>query len=299
MQNMNLKYDEYIAIDWSGAESIYTKSISVASIKASSKNVDLISAPQHKLWSRDQVFDFLSEKINQNQKRVFVGIDANFSYAKDIIYTQFPDISHAYELWARIDEICKSTPNFYAKNFWTHNDYQKYFWTTGPKTTDHMNKQRITEIECVRQKIGYPESPFKLIGTKQVGKGGLSVMRMLHHLKNSFGNKIGIWPFDHDDVLQHAQIVLAEIYPRLFIRKAGWGNKKILMHDDLKQVLDFYHSSYNHNEQLSDHITDALISAAGLKFLHVQEDCQSFMPKLDEEIRHYEGWIWGVSELNP
>jgi hypothetical protein len=289
---MHHKFDSYVAIDWSGASSLYSPSIAIAEITHQSEKIELIRPTNHHLWSRTSVYEWILNKSQQG-KRIFVGIDANFSYAHNVIKKQFPKTENAFEFWHHIELLCQNTENFYAHNIWQHPQLKEYFWTSGKMPENFFFHQRYTEHECITQKIGSPENPFKLIGAKQVGKGGLAVMRMLHKLRKNLGEDVAIWPFDTKDKINSSPLVCAEIYPRLFIQKSGFGQKKIRTNDELKNILSMYDASFISENAFSDHESDALISAAGIKNLFRKQ--YPFSLHHDNKIiSDFEGWILGV-----
>jgi hypothetical protein len=88
---------------------------------------------------------------------------------------------------------------------------------------------------------------------------------------------------------------VVEIYPRLFIRKAGAGNVKIRGWDDLRGALAALGSRSPRAGETppTDHDTDALVSAAGLRALAAEERVWD-APRHDREALRREGWIFGV-----
>jgi hypothetical protein len=287
-------FDTFIAIDWSGAKSpIYTKSISVAKC-----DFGVTTSPQliDKKWSRSSVSDYIEDLINQ-KNRILIGIDCNFGYAQEIIQKQIGKDAMAHDLWALVDRINHNQPNFFAGNFWAHEDYKHDFWTDGKMDHGFQMPRRITETQCADKGYGIPESPFKLIGAKQVGKGGLSGMRMAHYLKQKYKNDIAIWPFDDPNICNSARIVITEIYPRQFIRRVGLGNQKIRTTDDLNTALSTMNSDYFNDHFDSDHDSDAIIAAVGLRYLcgHDKNIPKKISTPHENRISlGTEGWIFGV-----
>ena len=147
---------------------------------------------------------------------------------------------------------------------------------------------RACEAYSAEYKIAQPENIFKLIGPKQVGKAGLSSMRFLYALKQKFGDKIAIWPFEET---VGKQIVIGEIFSRIFIKNAHLGAQK-LNRDTIHQALAFYNFTYGGGGDLTDHDTDALISAAGLSAL--KGDVLNIPSQVVRNIVQKEGCISGL-----
>ncbi|MEM8833835.1 MAG: hypothetical protein AAGB32_04765 [Pseudomonadota bacterium] len=284
-------FEQFVGIDWSGAKSPQrTSSIAVARIDRKSTDVGLLPD----IRSRMEVFDFIS-LIN---KRTLIGIDCNFGYAHDIVKKHLGENKSAQDLWGIVDQVNVANDNFFAGSFWTHQNYRDDFWTAGKMRDGFEMPKRTTEIICSENGYGKPESPFKLIGAKQVGKDGLAGMRLAHQLKNKFGETIAVWPFDQN--INEAKIVMTEIYPQQFIMRSGQGTQKLRNVDDLNKALHFYGVSPIKDEGFSDHDADALVSAAGLRYLCGQnKDVPHNLaqPKdMTIEAQQYEGWIFGVGD---
>lgn len=290
-------FDTYIAIDWSGAEKPQdTKAIAVAKTTRGTDAPILLQPPIGAYWSRTTVAAFI-ESLAKSGKRTLVGVDCNFGYAQAVATAQLGNNYTGPDLWAYVEQHCAHTSNFFARDFWQAPHIAPYFWASGPQHPRFKIHRRITEIQCGSQGYGWPESPFKLIGAKQVGKGGLAGMRMAHALTQNKNGQIGIWPFMPQTT--EAPVVITEIYPRLFIRRAQLGNLKIRDINTLNIALAAFQSApITHMPDLSDHVTDALVAAAGLRHAcgvdatlpaAITSDVTTLYP---EAMR--EGWIFGL-----
>lgn len=286
-------FDEFVAIDWSGAQTpVKTKSISVA-LCWQGRAAPHLSG---RLWSRTMVADWICSLVERKSKRTLVGIDCNFSYSAETCIKQFGPNSTVTDLWQAVEAANTDQPNYFAGGYWTHGSHARYFWTSGKKPEGFVMPRRLTEQVCGENGFGWPESPFKLIGPKQVGKGGLSGMRLLLELKRRLGSKIAVWPFDENT--DEARLVIAEIYPRLFLRRFGHGNAKIRDVSALNRLLgELQTDAYEDTAPFSDHDADALVGAAGLRMLcgtakTVSETLSS--PPAPRTMLEREGWIFGV-----
>ncbi len=288
-------FHAYIAIDWSGAQELHTSSIALAEALADKKKVTLI-APPEKQWSRSSVATWILRQADCS-KRLLIGIDSNLGYAAGFLKTRLPKLKKAQELWQIIDEHCQGEENFYASTFWKESLFCHDFWTQGKQPSSFSSLRRQTELACRAECLGTPESPLKLLGAKQVGKGGLAAMRMAHFLKKELQEKIAFWPFDTSASCSRATIVVTEIYPRLFLQRANSGSSKIRSMEKLKELLFFYQSTSCKMNNLSDHQADALATAAGMRYflkknpsLFNIEEC----PLLLQQQLQVEGWILGA-----
>lgn len=303
------EFAHYIGIDWSGAKTP-KRSHSIALAECNSGychstgvKSSVMSSPtavQNRL-SREDVYNVLSKSI-KSKRRTLVGIDCNFGYCQSVAQKQFQTNIKAQQLWTEINTLCKGDTNFFAGNVWTASTLSKDFWCDGkqPGWFDAKRLRRVTEQAAADQGLGIPESPFKLIGAKQVGKGGLAGMRFLHQLKREFGDNVAIWPFENH-LMQTATLVITEIYPRLFIRFAGFGNQKVRTIKDLNSILATLDSAQykqeNQNSDLNDHLTDAIIASAGLRYFVESTNSKNPLDtdKLPDAAIELEGWIFGVN----
>jgi hypothetical protein len=284
-------FEQFVGIDWSGAKAP-TKSYAVT--LATCKNDDSAPSAILEKLSRHDVFLWISKQIRTN-KKTLVGIDCNLGYAAHVAHAQLGESADYRMLWDSIELACADHDNFFAGNWWQNETYSQHFWQFGkqPEWFDLQRLRRITEHCAVKQGIGIPESPFKLIGAKQVGKGGLAGMRVMHALKTQFGDQVAIWPFEAE-LVDNATVVISENFPRLFIRKAGFGNAKVRSLDDLNAVLSFYQSApYTTNAELNDHLTDAIIASAGMRWVYNNEQPLD-INDMPAAARQIEGWIFGV-----
>ncbi len=290
-----INFDLFVGIDWSGSKAFNTKSIAVAEAHKGNAPPKLLPY----IRSRSAVADYIVHLAEKN-RRVFIGIDANFGYQKEIGQKHFGQNYTYQDHWKIVDQYSSENENFYASGFWDHKKFKNNFWQYGKKPNwfDAEKLRRVTETQCIIDGYGYPESPFKICYTKQVGKGGLAAQRMAYYLKEKLKDKIAIWPFEHGD---NASVVMTEIYPRQFLMRSGHGTTKVTDITDLNKALSYFHSKpMILVSDVSDHDTDALISAAGLRYLcgwdkTVPENLSNPVA-LNEKARSCEGWIFGVGD---
>ncbi len=285
-------FNNFIGIDWSGAATP-VKSENIALAKCTRSSSAAPTALTHKL-SRTDVYEYILG-LKSKGERSLVGIDCNLGYYHGIGKQQFGPDADYLMLWNEVERLCADKNNFFAGPYWQDDSTRCYFWThrKQPSWFNVESLRRETESLAAKQGLGIPESPFKLIGAKQVGKGGLAGMRMVLALKQQLKDDIAIWPFE-DPFSAQVKIVLTEIYPRLFIRHAGFGNAKIRELSQLNASLrHFGLNEANTTYHLSDHVTDALVSSAGLRWFCSQYEALS-RKMLPSNALQFEGWIFGV-----
>jgi len=328
------KFDRFVGVDWSGASGRQYAGIAVAECRAGTGAPALIQPPGRR-WRRTDFVDWMAAQAGRGE-RLLVGIDCAFALPAPMASTLLGDDYSAPALWAYIDRHCAEAEDFFGGPFALHEPHSPHFWHSGPRPPGFAELHRATEYACRTAGLGAPESPLKLVGARQVGKGGLAGMRVLHALKTRLGDRFAVWPFDPPD---DAGIVCIELYPRLFMKMAGHGNGKVRTHSALERCLgalgcitlsspppsrgrdmkggaaakkalpldggglgegecrsqpDASETSCDPAQTLIDHETDALVAAAGLRF--IAGDPAVWAPKgLDALARRAEGWIFGVT----
>lgn len=281
-------FDRFTAIDWSGARGKRYAGIAVAECGAGDAAPRLVEPPGG-WWSRTAVFDWLRAGVADGA--ALVGIDCAFSLPFAVAGRTLPADAGVFDLWNEIERICADEPDFGGAPFAEHPVHGGGFWRGGPQPDWYDDPHRATEIACRADGLGSPQSPYKLIGAKQVGKGGLAGMRVLRALRAAAPDAVAVWPFD---AVKPGQTALTEIYPRLFLKHAGFGQRKIRDGTELDAALARLTSRpFGLNGPVSDHATDALVSAAGLRWLAARPGLWR-PPALDELARRREGWIFGV-----
>jgi hypothetical protein len=119
-------------------------------------------------------------------------------------------------------------------------------------------------------------------------------MRVLHHLRSCLAGSVAIWPFENPH-----NSAIVEIYPTMFRKRATGSVAKLRSPADLNHALAALHSNPMPNVRgihLSDHETDALISAAGLRSIARNPELWT-SPELTSPRVWREGWIFGIPVL--
>ena len=291
-----MNFDTFIAIDWSGALGHYG-GIAVAKCNAG-RSAPCLVTPLASRWTRSEVVNWIYSQLEGNQ-RLLIGLDFAFGFpfeGQDIGYLggRARQVDSIFSLWELIEEKCCVDPDFGCTTFIEDPGYASLFWKSGPLPEAWVERKRRTELACVEATHTRPETVYKLIGSKQVGKCSVTGIRVLNHIRSAKKECVSFWPFDE---VRGSAIV--EIYPTLF-RKSGTGSLAKLRSQDLKTALAVFGSDSMHGSRsadLSDHETDALISAAGLRSLAGIPATWSH-PELRSSRVQREGWIFGVTAAN-
>lgn len=279
-----MRFERFAAIDWSGAKGKKHKGIAVA-IAAGDAAPSLVRPDQ--TWSRRQVLDWLIETAEQAP--TLFGFD--FSFAPPFVARgsylpgeAVPDSAKSF--WAYVeaqsDDEDLGAASFLEKRHRKH----FYFGKADGTKADYMHF-RAVEQRLNDQGGGKAATVYDAIGAAQVAKASFAGMRLLHRLDG----RVPVWPFDP---VEAGKSAVVEIYGRLYIRMAGGSGRKLRHVDDLNAALVALGSlPVPDNLTLSDHETDALVTAAGMR-AHAAHPDAFAPPFLTDEIARTEGWTFGV-----
>lgn len=288
---MSERFDFYIGIDWSGAKGRYS---GIALAECTGESGPRLIAPEGRRWTRSTVAAYLGQRIASGE-RLLAGFDFAFAFpwiaGEGYLSGRTQHVSDAFALWELIEQASDDAPDFHAGPLVTHPDFAPSYWVSGKQKPDWRNDKRRTETECGTATSTYPETVFKLIGAKQVGKAALAGIRTLRAIRQAAPAHVAVWPFEDAD----KPTVLAEIYPTLFRRQALGSTAKIKDRDTLDNALAALGSGPAEGapERFSDHDGDALISAAGLRWLGRAGKLFTLPEEAEAQARR-EGWIVGV-----
>lgn len=280
-----MTFEAFIAIDWSGGRRNY-RGIAVARCANGREGPHLVR-PATRQWTRTGIADWLLQEVAKGQ-RLLVGLDFafGFPYEADLGYLggQARGVETIFDLWSLIERSSSTEPDYGCAAFIADPLYAELFWHRGPRPTAWVERHRQAEAACVAETKTWPDSLYKLLGPKQVGKASLTGIRVLNRLRAA-GN-VAVWPFE-----DRQGCTLVEIYPTLFRKCATKSTAKIKSLAVLNAALGHFDSgpAAVSPDRLSDHDGDALISAAGLRAFAPQLE----MWEVPDQVRR-EGWIFGV-----
>jgi hypothetical protein len=284
------RFSRFACVDWSGAVGEYLPSIAVA---ASDGAHDLALIEQPRGWSRAGVRDWLLG-LADAQADVLIGLDLSLGFPFADAGAYFPSWEQtppdAKRLWAVIDQHSQPDPHYAASSFVAHPDIAPHFrqrGLTGAAFAGTMGRMRVTEHGQAAMGLR-PYSCFNLVGAAQVGKSSLTGMRVLHQL----AGRIAVWPFDP---LPASGPVIVEIYTALAALAAGRqvGRSKMRDAAALTAALAAFDARAAVPEKLTDHASDALVTAAWLR--QVASNAALWAPQaLTHQIAQTEGWTFGV-----
>lgn len=275
-----------IAIDWSGAKGSRHKGIAIA--EARMGHAPHLIGEGH-VWSRTEVLDWLLEEAAKEP--TLFGFD--FSFAPPWVERQaylpgepgIPDLAKPF--WAYVDERCEDEDLGAASFLERTHRRHFYFGAADGRKADFMHFRQC-ELHFNASGGGKAATVYDAIGASQVAKASFAGMRLLHRASSH----VPVWPFDP---VAPGQSAIVEIYGRAFIRRAGLPGRKLRTLESLNAALEAFGAPpIAADRWLSDHETDALVTAAGMYRLLGEDD--AFLPAgLTDNIRQREGWTFGVS----
>ncbi len=288
-----MTFTRFVAVDWTGAKGERHAGIAVAEC-ATAGPPSLIRSGHR--WSRAEVFAFV-EALAAAGERALVGIDFCFGLPfadAGAFFPGEPSPAHARALWAEIDAVAAADAHDTAPAYLAHR--REHYWlgkADGPKAA----RARLRTVErCWEAKrLGAASSVFALVGAAQCGKASLAGMRLLAR------TQVPVWPFDP---VPPSGPLLVEIYCRTFAADAGVRGKirdravllAALNRLDRRADAPTPYAAADLDplpDRFSDHVGDALISAAGMR--RAAADRAAWMPPGLDAVRATEGWTFGVA----
>ncbi|MDQ8755180.1 hypothetical protein RCO27_02955 [Sphingosinicella sp. LHD-64] len=287
-------FARFVAIDWSGAKGRRHKGIAIAVAEAGRATPALVR-PGH-VWSRQEVLDWLIAYATEAP--TLFGFD--FSFAPPIAArgSYLPGVidlpGEAKSFWAYIDDRCQDE-DLGAASFLEQTHRPHFYFGAADGVKRDFLHHRVCEERFNAGGGGKASTVYDAIGAAQVAKASFAGMRLLHHADG----RLPIWPFDiawsepFDPLPTYGSLII-EIYTRAFIRLAGLSGRKVRDPDQLARALQALGSEPGcPDRQLSDHETDVLIAAAGLRA--IADDPHRWSPPgLTPLLARTEGWTFGV-----
>lgn len=281
------RFQRFAAIDWSGAKGRRHKGIAVAVCEAGDSSPKLVE--RKKPWSRTEVLEWLIAAAGEAP--TLFGFD--FSFAPPIVergeyLPGEPDVpSSAREFWAYVDRRCDDE-DLGAASFLELTHRRHFYFGIADGVKAGFMHFRQCDARLNEQGGRKTASAYDAIGAAQVAKASFSGMRLLHRLDG----RVPIWPMD--PVSEQGSAVV-EIYTRIYLRRAGLSGTKLRSRAELNRALKGLGSAPARLlHEPSDHETDALVTAAGMRAL-VAGEAGALAPKgLTPEIARTEGWTFGV-----
>lgn len=283
---MTDRFAAYVAIDWSGAKGKRHKGIAIAEVRGDA--APRLIRPGH-VWSREEVVGWL---LNRAAKEpTLFGFD--FSFAPPIVeqgeyLIGEPEIPKtAREFWAYVDDMC-ADEDLGAASFLEGLHRRHFYFGIADGVKADFVRFRQCDARLNAQGGRKTASAYDAIGAAQVAKASFSGMRLLHRI----AGKVAIWPMDP---MTDCSSAVVEIYTRIYLRRAGLSGAKLRTREALNQALKGLGSPPARLRfEPNDHQTDALVTAAGMRALALDEP-RAFAPLgLTRHIAQTEGWTFGV-----
>lgn len=265
----------------------------MAAWDVAAKTPKLVVPKKQPSWRRCAIVDFIIDAA-KTKGPALAGFDFGLAFPYMDAGAYFPgnkkSPATARDLWRMVDALSNGADDFYAGPFCAKsNPLSEYMNAPGLRGCKfNINRHRLTEHQCRRWTR--PSSVFNAVGAGSVGMGSLAGMRMLNALSQRNDLKIAIWPFDN---IYDADLVIVEIFPRLYAKQAGLNPQAWGLPGFLRTIMKHYGAALHARGRYSEDETDALFSAAALRHLAATPECWN--PKgMTRKAAKYEGWIFGV-----
>jgi hypothetical protein len=276
------RFERFAAIDWSGAKGKRHKGIAVA-LCESGEAAPALVRPGH-VWSRTEVLDWLLAAAAEAP--TLFGFDCCFAPPSPYLPGEAGVPAQARPFWAYVDRL-SGDEDLGAASFLEQAHRRHFYFGAADGAKSEFMRHRICEAAFNAGGGGKASSAYDAIGAAQVAKASFAGMRLLHAL----AGRVPVWPFDP---LPAKGSVVVEIYTRAFIRLAGLSGRKVRALDQLDEALAAFGSApFPAAGPLSDHETDVLIAAAGMRAIAGDESY--WRPEaLTDALARTEGWTFGV-----
>ena len=288
MNSDNLPSDRFaafVAIDWSGAKGSRHKGIAIA--EARGTDAPRLIEPG-RIWSRQDVLDWLLDRAKQEP--TLFGFDFSFAppFAARGAYLpgELNVPADAKAFWTYVDAR-SGDEDLGAASFLELAHRRHFYFGIADGVKADFVHHRACEAAFNARGGGKASSVYDAIGAAQVAKASFAGMRLLHRLSG----QLPVWPFEE---ISPGGSGIVEIYTRVFLKAARTSGRKLRSAEALDAALASLGSPPARIEgSLSDHQTDALIAAAGMRVLAA--DSAAFSPSgLTPAIARTEGWTFGV-----
>ena len=281
-----MHFTSFVAIDWSGAKGRRHRGIAIA--EARLDGPPRLVRPGH-VWSRAEVGEWLLRQADKVP--TLFGFD--FSFAPPLVERGAylpgePGVpATAREFWAYVDRLCDDE-DLGAASFLEQAHRRHFYFGIADGAKAGFMHFRQCDSRLNAQGGRKTASAYDAIGAAQVAKASFSGMRLLHRLDG----RIAIWPMDP---LPESGSAVVEIYTRIYLRRAGLTGTKLRSRAELNRaLLGLGSPPARLRFEPSDHQTDALVTAAGMRALALAEP-RAFDPQgLTPHIARSEGWTFGV-----
>ena len=280
------RFAAYVAIDWSGAKGKRHKGIAIAEARGDA--APRLIRPGH-IWSREEVLKWLlRQAAKEPPYSGSTSVSRRRSSSAANICLGEPGLpKRAREFWAYVDSRCDDE-DLGAASFLEMAHRRHFYFGIADGVKAGFVRFRQCDARLNAQGGRKTASTYDAIGAAQVAKASFSGMRLLHRLDG----KVPIWPIDP---LQTTGSTVVEIYTRIYLRRAGLTGIKLRSRAALNLALEGLGSRPARLRfEPNDHQTDALVTAAGMRQLALDEP-RAFAPHgLTSEIAQSEGWTFGV-----
>jgi len=280
-------FARFVGIDWSGAKGRRHKGIAIGLAEVGGKPPRLVR-PDH-VWSRSEVLDWILK--TKDEAPTLYGFD--FSFVPPIVergeyLPGQPGVpSTAREFWAYV-EAHSDDEDLGAASFLERSHRRHFYFGIADGVKADFMHFRQCDARLNAQGGRKTASAYDAIGAAQVAKASFSGMRLLHRLDG----RIAIWPMDP---LVEGGSAVCEIYTRIYLRRSGLSGTKLRTRAELNLALEGLGSPpVRLRFEPSDHQTDALVTAAGMRALAETEPAAFAPTGLTPEIARTEGWTFGV-----
>lgn len=217
---MTLKFNRYIGIDYSGAQTpdASLKGLRVYEATAELMPVEVLPPTSHrKYWTRSGVAQWLVARLSEDVPTI-VGIDHAFSFP-----LRYFEVHHLEPDWRNfLDDFQKHWP---TDEEHTYVDFVRDgFRGNGAARSGNARWRRITDERARAKSVFHFDVPGSVAKSTHAG------LPWLRFLRNELGPELHFWPFDGWDI-PAKKSAIAEIYPSLWSKNYPREDRTPDQHD--------------------------------------------------------------------
>lgn len=254
-------FQSYIGIDYSGKSSPVKRHTSIQVFEAEPGSYP-VSARGQGSWSRKDVYDFLADKLQRQQRgengRMIIGIDHGFSFPESYFLQ--------YNLLSWDD---------FLKHFESRWGYARNAELFTSETRNRFLYPNRNELRLTEKFTSSAKSVFNFDPPVTVAFSTHTGIPWLYELRKQFSDVLHFWPFD-GLAPSDGMSVIAEVYPSLFHQRYSYP-----AHLEKRDAQDAYAVALWLQEQDANGSLDIYLRLPTLK------------PQ-DIQLAFKEGWILGI-----
>ena len=213
-------FDQYVGIDYSGAETSTAsrKGLRIYIATRELPPVEVLPPPSpRKYWTRRGIAEWLVELASEDRPTL-IGIDHAFSFP-----LRYFETYHLLPDWASfLDDLQKHWPT--DDDHTSVDDVRYGLCGNGAARSGNTHWRRLTDVRAGAKSVFHFDVPGSVAKSTHAG------LPWLRYIRQQLGDRIHSWPFDGWEIAP-GRSVIAEVYPSLWSRSFAREKRTSDQHD--------------------------------------------------------------------